>query len=599
MGKKFLTRLLAVCMILPCLFAFNACGDDKDNENKNTNSGNNEQTHVCSYDRQKAESKYLKTEATCTTQAIYYYSCTCGKAGTETFISGRLKDCDFTKEVADEKYLKEPANCNSPAVYYKSCTVCGKRGYYFQTFTYGECGDCTFSEEVADYKYLCTEATKTEAETYYKSCPICGKAGKESFPYGEPLKTYTEEEKIPYTPISLTVSLYDAENSIYGFTCNTEAKPLRPVLQIVEGEDFTGDIKEYPVNVTSASSYTTQDVSFEYYILKAEAELKMDTVYTYRIFDKYVDIGSIPATLPTKDLKDTSFSFTHISDTQQYPTEFRKVLKTIQGETDFLLHTGDVVESSKYEEEWTAMINGNFEYLSKIPMMAISGNHETTYKNGSNEIFKHFNNKLPSQSSTSLGYFYSFIYGNAKFIMLNTNDLTGNKLKSEQYDWLVKELQSNTATWTIVSMHNPMYSVGNYGANPSRNAISLALRKQLQGVFAQYGVDIVLQGHDHVVSRTYPIDGSGQPQTENWQTINGINYSVNPHGVLYLMNGTSGGQVRSPYDIDSSLYQYAEGSKASSWAQFEINGVEMKISVNYYTTNGVVSYQTWGIKKTS
>ena len=183
--------------------------------------------------------------------------------------------------------------------------------------------------------------------------------------------------------------------------------------------------------------------------------------------------------------------------------------------------------------------------------------------------------------------------------MLNTNDLTGNKLKNEQYNWLVNELQNNTATWTIVAMHNPMYSVGKYGADETRNAISLALRAQLQSIFAQYGVDIVLQGHDHAVSRTYPIDGNGQPQTETWQTENGVNYYVNPNGVLYLMNGTSGGQARSPYAIDASLYQYAEGSKASSWAQFEISGNEMKVSVNYYTASGVLSYQTWGIKKTS
>lgn len=65
------------------------------------------------------------------------------------------------------------------------------------------------------------------------------------------------------------------------------------------------------------------------------------------------------------------------------------------------------------------------------------------------------------------------------------------------------------------------------------------------------------------------------------------------------MNGTSGGQTRSPYAIDSSLYQYAESSNASSWVQFEISGNEMKASVNYYTATGALSYQTWGIKKTS
>ena len=78
------------------------------------------------------------------------------------------------------------------------------------------------------------------------------------------------------------------------------------------------------------------------------------------------------------------------------------------------------------------MLDDNFAYLSRIPVMAISGNHETTYNTrGVAETFKHFHNAIPTQASTNLGYFYSFIYGDVKFIMLNTNDLTQNKLKAE------------------------------------------------------------------------------------------------------------------------------------------------------------------------
>jgi len=43
-------------------------------------------THT--YDQQTATSDYLKTAATATTKAVYYKSCICGKAGTETFESG-------------------------------------------------------------------------------------------------------------------------------------------------------------------------------------------------------------------------------------------------------------------------------------------------------------------------------------------------------------------------------------------------------------------------------------------------------------------------------------------------------------------------------
>jgi 3',5'-cyclic AMP phosphodiesterase CpdA len=391
------------------------------------------------------------------------------------------------------------------------------------------------------------------------------------------------------------------ENSVYGFTCNTQKEPLRPVLQVQKSASFdeNADVTEYPATVEKASSYNENDSSFTYYIVKAEATLDIGAEYSYRIYDKYVEIGSTPATIKARDVKSEKFTFTHVADTQDYPTEFGYVLKSVTNTTDFLLHTGDVVESSKHEHHWKAMLNGNFANLSKTPMMAISGNHETTYKHGSNETFKHFHYKLPTQNSTLLGFFYSFSYGNAKFIMLNTNVLTGNRLTNEQYDWLVNELKTNDKTWTIVAMHNPVYSAGRYGSESTRNEIALALQPQLQGIFAQYGVDIVLQGHDHVVSSTHPLNGEGQAQTETKQTVEGVEYSVNPQGVYYLMTGTSGGQTRSPYTTNSALYKYALASKASSFTNFEIDGNSMKISVSYYQSGEVKTYQTWGIQKTA
>ena len=552
--------------------------------------------HNCVFDKKILQDEYLAISATCQTPAEYYYSCECGRTGEETFKSGIFSLCKYTQEVVSDEYLKTEATCTTPAVYYKSCEICGKRGPHFQTFKYGECGDCKEFSEIVNGKFLYLEATKTESAVYYKSCPLCGMIGTETFSYGQPLKTYTDEEKIPYTPISLTVSLYDSENSIYGFTCNTEKEPLRPVLQVAKGTTLH-NYKEYAVQVEKCFSYDANNLTMTYYVLKAEALLEGNEVYTYRIYDKYVETGTPTVTIQTKNVKATNFSFVHVSDTQEYPNAFANVLKSVSVNTDFLLHTGDIVESSKYEHEWKAMLNGNFQYLSQLPMMAIAGNHETTYKNGSNETYKHFNNKIPEQTSTSLGYFYSFTYGNAKFIMLNTNELSGNRLNSEQYNWLVNELQNNKETWTIVSMHNPMYSVGKYGMDPARNQPALGLQAQLQGLFAQYRVDIVLQGHDHTVSRTYPINGKGEPQKESTQVINGVEYSINPNGVLYLMNGTSGGQTRGPHALDNKFYKYAQASNASSWAEFTIEGNMMTVSVNYYTENGIQTYQSWGIKK--
>ncbi len=407
----------------------------------------------------------------------------------------------------------------------------------------------------------------------------------------------TEEDRLLYKPTSLTVTLYDSQNCVYGFTFNTNKKPINPVIQIKKqgAEEWS----EHPLSSVSAMSYDSKDYVLSYYISKTQVDLEANSTYVYRAFDKGAEIGTDEATLKTKNPQNNSFTFVHVSDSQDGPKDFKRVLSCVTDKADFLLHTGDVVESSKYEYEWTAMLDENFEYLSRIPMMAISGNHETTYKSGFNETYKHFHNKIPSQQSTSIGYFYSFVYGDVKFIMLNTNDLTERQLKAEQYNWLVNELKNNTCKWTVVAMHNPIYSVGKYGADSSNNAIALALQQQLRGIFAQYGVDIVLQGHDHAISRTFPINGSGLAQTENTETVNGVEYSVDPSGVIYVMNGPAGSQTRWPYSVDNTLYKYAKNSQAASWAEFAFEGNMLTVTVKYHDGTNENVYYTWGIKKTS
>ena len=414
--------------------------------------------------------------------------------------------------------------------------------------------------------------------------------------YGE--RSFTAEELEGYTPNSLTMSLYDAQKSIYGFTYNTTICPVEPVIQIQEGDTITKNCEEYEVSIESASSYNDSNASIGYYIVKAQVALEKNKTYSYRAYDKYVGVGTEIVTFTTKDTTSSSFKFAHVGDSQGSGAAFGNVLKSVTDSVDFLLHTGDVVENSKLESQWTDMLDKNFEYLSKLPVMAISGNHETTYKNGSNETYKHFNNNIPTQASTLKGYFYSFVYGNVKFIMLNTNDLTDSKLKDEQYNWLVNELQNNDCMWTIVAMHNPMYSVGKYGSDETKNQICLSLREQLQGLFAQYGVDIVLQGHDHAISRTKAIDGQGVVQEETWQTINGVEYSVDPSGVIYVMNGPAGEQSREPFEgADTTVYEYAQGSKACSWAEITVEGDKLIVEVKYYQDTKVKTYYTWGIKK--
>jgi 3',5'-cyclic AMP phosphodiesterase CpdA len=207
---------------------------------------------------------------------------------------------------------------------------------------------------------------------------------------------------------------------------------------------------------------------------------------------------------------------------------------------------------------------------------------------------------MPDQP-TATGFYYSFSYADVKFIMLNTNRLNNNALTDDQYNWLEGQLKNKTEKWTVVAMHNPVYSAGTYGSKPGKTAVSDKLKTQLGKIFAEYGVDIVLQGHDHCVSRTYPINGNQMPTADTTEIYDGIEYSVDPQGVIYVMNGPAGNQVagRLYAGYDARYFSYAAEAKASSWAEIEIDGNKLTVTAKYYdagSSHTEVGHK-WGIIK--
>lgn len=476
----------------------------------------------------------------------------------------------------------------------------------------------TFSEEILTDEYLVSEATETMPQVFAKACKSCGAKSPneiDTFTYGKTLAEYEKADKLLYKPTNLTMTLYDAANCIYGFTWNTETEPARPVLNIKE--KASGEEKCVRASFDVADSYTIKsgiETAIKYYSCKVEVALKPDTDYIYSVGDNYMEsfteLAEIKSVNPSER---NSWKFVHVSDSQAEGNKsngglgtgvaFSNVLKNVTTDPSvkFMVHTGDVVEYSRYQNYWNNMLDANIKYLSKIPVMAISGNHETTYKNGSNETFNRFNYKIPIQKNTKLGFYYSFSYGNVKFIMLNTNELNGSRLTNAQYSWLENELQNKTEKWTVVSMHNPMYSVGKWGSDNTKNGIALALAHQLKGLFAEYGVDIVLQGHDHMVSRTYPLNENGEAMEEKTEEIDGIKYIKDPSGVIYVMNGPAGDQAKgesSIYAHDESLYAYALPSKVSSWAEFDVSGDVITVTVKTAQSGTAANIISWGIKKT-
>ena len=101
MKKKF-SALIGVLFALAFAFALSACG----------NNDQDPPSHVHDFSIMNASSEYLASPATCTEKARYYYLCSCGAVGTETFENGEPKGHTYsTNWWSDDTYHWHKAVC--------------------------------------------------------------------------------------------------------------------------------------------------------------------------------------------------------------------------------------------------------------------------------------------------------------------------------------------------------------------------------------------------------------------------------------------------------------------------------------------------------
>lgn len=155
-----------------------------------------------------------------------------------------------------------------------------------------------------------------------------------------------------------------------------------------------------------------------------------------------------------------------------------------------VLMTGDNIYEDGNIERVGATFGRPYRFLrqQEVPFYAVLGNHDLRTNNGVDQVnYSAFNMQ---------GRYYSFTKGIVQFFALDTND---NADWSQQIPWLKRNLAASKATWKIVFGHHPLYSSGAHGS--SSELIDL-----LSPLFAKYGVQLYLNGHDHDYERTEQID---------------------------------------------------------------------------------------------
>ena len=189
----------------------------------------------------------LKDKATCTTNAIYYKSCTCGQVSTtETFEDKDTKlGHEYTKQIKDEKYLKsQGSNCQEHDTYWYVCSRCdasakddeNAQDKYYES---AEVGNHVYDQEVESSEYLATPATCMTPARYYKSC-ICGAKGTEAFAAtGTHLgHAYIEVKNSQFLREKATNC---KEHDTYWYVCSRCGKTSKTINKYYEDKDSKGE----------------------------------------------------------------------------------------------------------------------------------------------------------------------------------------------------------------------------------------------------------------------------------------------------------------------------------------------------------------------
>jgi len=279
-------------------------------------------------------------------------------------------------------------------------------------------------------------------------------------------------------------------------TWRSEEVPDRAVAEIVT-VDASPAFAENARQLTATSQSVTVEADREVCYHTADfTGLTPNTLYAYRVGVE--DSWSEWNQFRTASAGNEPFRFVYLGDAQNRVKAFcsRTFRAAMAKAPDalFFLHAGDLVNRGINDWEWDEWFQAGGWIMRTVSTVPVPGNHE--YRNGQITPLWGAQFALPENGPEGMAektYFFD-IQG------LRVISLNGNEDLAAQAEWLERVLGDNPRPWTVVSMHQPIYSTGQDRDNPRHRAAFMPL-------FDRYGVDLVLQGHDHTYGRTFKLRG--------------------------------------------------------------------------------------------
>ena len=224
------------------------------------------------------------------------------------------------------------------------------------------------------------------------------------------------------------------------------------------------------------------------------------------------------------------------SDVTKDTEGWQKTLSTSLGEhpnTAFVASAGDQVENPT-DELYEAFLSPS--QLRNYRLGVLNGNHDNRSRL---DFARHYN--LPN--AQDLNYYYE--YNNALIVALDTNTIDYNELANFTRTAIAQAGAGKD--WIIVTFHHPPFAHSWHAWELKPKNIA----DNLGPVFSDLGVDLVLNGHEHVHTRSHLMSGTTPRPTD------GKDLHPRSHEVLYYTANSSSGSKF--YDFAASGTQRFPG----------------------------------------
>ncbi|MEM3341708.1 MAG: metallophosphoesterase, partial [Thermoplasmata archaeon] len=255
-------------------------------------------------------------------------------------------------------------------------------------------------------------------------------------------------------------------------------------------------------------------------------DLQPDTGYYFRIILPNSTSRILRArTLPNAGNATLNhpLEFIRAGDSQKYEKQIAVVWDAMSRfasvkDLYFILFTGDFTDDGDIVENWDVFFTLAEPVLSRMCLVPVLGNHEDNSTN--------YYTMLPHSGN---GRFFSFRGGKCLIAVVDTSESFSEG--SEQYVWLLSELENAREDYIFLATHRP--PVASWLSSKDRQATA-----DLLPIIDRYCVDLVMAGHKHLYERTLPYR----------------NGSVSDTGTVYVISGGAGAKLDSIEKADFSAY---------------------------------------------